>query len=1713
MSEVTTRPGPMMGRQLPGSDLRIAVVNRGDAAMRVVHAVRELNLEHGTDHRTIVLHVEEEAGARFVELADEAYCLGPARLPEADSTRLAYLDLDRLAEALRRTRADAAWVGWGFVAERPEFAERCAQMGVVLIGPSAAVMRKLGDKIGAKQLAESVSVPVVPWSGDAVPDARHAKDAARRIGYPVLVKATAGGGGRGIRVVSDAGALPSAFAAATREAASAFGDGSLFVEKVVEGARHVEVQVAADDRGTAWAVGARDCTIQRRRQKIVEESGVPGVPDAVIRQLCDAAVRLVVAARYTGVGTVEFLLDPRTHQFFFMEVNTRLQVEHTVTEQTTGLDLVKLQLGLALGRQLVGAPPLARGCAVEARVTTEDAAHGFRPAPGVIEVWEPASGPGLRFDTGLGLGDVVPPDFDPLAVKVIAWGADRAEALARLRRALADTQLVVRDGATTLGFLRTLLARPEIAELSYSTEWVDELLERRLEWTGSNAAAALLVAAVVLTDEKWDALAQALFSTAGRGRPEVAVTEGNTVNLTMDGVAYQLQVHRVASATYLVGTAEGIVTVERFSARAGMVLARCGDEQVRAHVHVDDGTVQVDLAGDTYRLQAEQAGIVRAQAPSVVVTVRVAVGQRVSVGDPVAVVESMKLETVLRAPSPGVVREVWVRSNDQLAVGTPLLRIDCDEEAGEVPSERASFAPFVARTVAVDEVEAATRRLQGFDSGACVGGTGSRLAQEGLLRCFACVGWLTATRMYSGEVPGGTMNAQEALASFLRAPDRSRDVLPDAFLADLGRTMEAFGAPDLEPGRALHHAAYRVWRALSALGDTTASVREVLREWLAGEPLSAEEQEAVEGLVAVPEPSGSVGDLARALLRRHAPLGTGDDVSSRLRSVYGQPASARTSQVGSVVLLDGLRVAAVADGVGEGVGLDAAIESLHGHGCLDVFADARSFGEARLREVVRACPDLDRITVGLPGAYLSLARGGEPEWSPLHPATAERLELWRLANFVVEHRQSHGDVHLLEVTGRDNAGDRRMVVLAGVAELTGDAAVAPPELADTLLEAFAMIRDEQAAVPARERSLLNRVVVYVTPPWTTDLDVLRRLAWRLAPAARDVGIATVITRVRVPGPKGLRERVLHLASPSKAGMRLGETDPSPHPMRTISMRQQRLLRIHRRGLLDPYEIADLMTSRDASSSDFPPGRFVEHDLGTDGALTEVRRPPGENTAGVVVGIIENFTEVHPEGMVRVAILSDPNRGLGALAEPECRRIEAAIDLADKLGVPVEWFTVSAGAKIAMDSGTENLDWVAQVLRRIVRFTQGGGEINVVVAGVNVGAQPYFNAEATMLMHTRGVLIMTPASSMVLTGKEALDFAGSVSAEDNTGIGGFDRIMGPNGQAQLWAPTIEAAFQLLFDFYERTYVVPGERHPRRRETTDPADRDIRAWRHPVVPDCDFETVGDIFSTQRNPDRKKPFDMRTLMRSVTDVDREPLERWAAMAGGEPAIVWETFVGGMATTLIGIESRPLPRGGVPPSDGPQTWSAATLFPRSAKKVARALNAASGRRPVVVLANLAGFDGSPESLRELQLEYGAEIGRAVVNFAGPILFCVVSRYHGGAFVVFSKRLNDELTVLALEGAHASVIGGSAAAAVVFAREVERRVMADPRVARLDRDTERQAAVDAVRGEVRVAVAREFDGVHNVERAQSVGSIDRVITASALRSEVIAFLADRTRS
>jgi acetyl/propionyl-CoA carboxylase alpha subunit len=354
---------------------RLAILNRGEPAIRALTAVAELNAA-GTAPRitTIAFHTDPDADSWYVREADEAVSLGPATYVDATDghRRSRYLDEAYVVERLLAARADAVWVGWGFVAESASFAERCEQAGIIFVGPDSATIRLLGNKVAAKRVAERANVPVVPWSGGPVDDLSAAHEAARRLGYPLMLKAASGGGGRGIRVVRSASEMAVAFIAARGEARAAFGDPTVFLEGLVPAARHVEVQMIADGQGSTWAVGLRDCTIQRRHQKVIEESGSTALDAAADREIRAAAVRIASTVRYRGAGTVEFLVDSATGRYLFLEVNTRLQVEHPVTEATTGLDLVKLQLQVAAGGRLTGEPPASHGYAIEARSPARD---------------------------------------------------------------------------------------------------------------------------------------------------------------------------------------------------------------------------------------------------------------------------------------------------------------------------------------------------------------------------------------------------------------------------------------------------------------------------------------------------------------------------------------------------------------------------------------------------------------------------------------------------------------------------------------------------------------------------------------------------------------------------------------------------------------------------------------------------------------------------------------------------------------------------------------------------------------------------------------------------------------------------------------------------------------------------------------------------------------------------------------------------------------------------------------------------------------------------------------------------------------------------------------------------------------------------------------------------------------------------------------------
>ncbi|MBI2983035.1 MAG: ATP-grasp domain-containing protein, partial [Chloroflexi bacterium] len=445
----TVRDRHRAGRPLSVPPFRkVLVANRGEIAVRVIRTCRDMGIA------TVAVYSDVDRTAMHVRLADEAYPIGTA--PPGDS----YLRIDRIVEVARRTGCDAIHPGYGFLAENAEFAQAVAGAGLLFVGPPAAVQRSLGSKTEARRIAATAGVPVAEGTMDPVTDVAEARRAGERIGYPLLLKPAGGGGGKGMRIVRSANELADAWRGATGEATTAFGAPALLIERYIEHGRHIEMQILADERGDVVWLGERDCSIQRRHQKLIEETPGPSVDDALRARLGDAAVRIARAAGYRNAGTCEFLVAP-DGSFVFLEVNTRLQVEHPITEMVTGLDLVALQLRIAAGEPLPFRQDeiTRRGAAIECRITAEDPANGFLPAGGLVDQVRLPSGPGVRVDSALEPATWVPNEYDPLIAKVITHGRDRSEAIARMRRALAEA--IVGGVPTTIPFHAQVLAEPD----------------------------------------------------------------------------------------------------------------------------------------------------------------------------------------------------------------------------------------------------------------------------------------------------------------------------------------------------------------------------------------------------------------------------------------------------------------------------------------------------------------------------------------------------------------------------------------------------------------------------------------------------------------------------------------------------------------------------------------------------------------------------------------------------------------------------------------------------------------------------------------------------------------------------------------------------------------------------------------------------------------------------------------------------------------------------------------------------------------------------------------------------------------------------------------------------------------------------------------------------------------------------------------------------
>ncbi len=662
----------------------ILIANRGEIACRVMRTARRLGLE------TIAVYSDADAGARHVREADRAVRLGPA--PAADS----YLRIDAVLAAARDTGAQAIHPGYGFLSENPDFAEACAAAGVTFVGPPPAVIRAMGLKDEAKRIARAAGVAVVPGYDGADQDGKTLLRQARAIGFPVLIKAVAGGGGRGIRAVATADAFGEALAAARREAHASFGDDRVLIEKLIRRPRHIEVQVFGDVHGNIIHLFERDCSVQRRRQKVIEEAPAPGMSEDVRTAMTHAAITAARAVGYVNAGTVEFIADGsqalRPDGFFFLEMNTRLQVEHPVTEAVTGLDLVELQLRVAAGEALPRQDAIrVRGAAVEARLCAEDPAEEHRPCTGQIARLDP-QWTDVRIDSGVASGDAITPYYDSMIAKVIAHGADRALALNRLAGALCAHPVL--GVATNAGLLARIARDPDFAAGAVDTDFLAErphLVEAPAALTGARAfgygalaVQALREARAAAAVDPWSAAdgwrlhgpARLDFAFAADDRTLVVpvISDPGGLAATSQGAPQRLTRGEISligdgePAILTLATPEGCLTA--FADSEGVTLALDGFVRTMRYARAD-ALVDALESGDS----------VTTPMPGKLVSLRAQKGASVAKGEILGALEAMKMEHALKSPRDGVVDAVLFRVGDQISEGAVVIRLAALEAA------------------------------------------------------------------------------------------------------------------------------------------------------------------------------------------------------------------------------------------------------------------------------------------------------------------------------------------------------------------------------------------------------------------------------------------------------------------------------------------------------------------------------------------------------------------------------------------------------------------------------------------------------------------------------------------------------------------------------------------------------------------------------------------------------------------------------------------------------------------------------------------------------------------------------------------------------------------------------------------------------------------------------------------------------------------------
>ena len=668
----------------------LLVANRGEIACRIFRTARRLGI------RTIAVFSDADALAQHVRQADEAIRIGPA------APRESYLNVARILDAARATGAHAIHPGYGFLSENAEFAQACVEAGRVFIGPPAAAIAAMGSKIVAKARMRAAGVPVLPGYEGVDQDLEHLHREARRLGMPLIIKPAAGGGGKGMRIVRDVAQIPEALAAARRLAESGFGDGSLLLERFLPAPRHVEVQIFADSHGNFVHLGDRDCSIQRRHQKLIEEAPAPALPDEVRDRLRAAALIVAREIGYVSAGTVEFLFDGR--EFYFMEMNTRLQVEHTVTERVTGLDLVEWQLRIAAGERLPLEQAQIRlsGHAIEARVCAEDPERDFLPSAGDLRLLEWPDGEDVRVDAGFGTGDRVPESYDSLLGKVVAWAPSRAQAAGKLRRALERTHCA--GVHTNERWLARILAAPRFLEVHHSIAFLEdhgqEIKESLISKPADERRAAAL-AALAIHDTRGSP-ASAARSAGATSAPTMvspwAACDGFMPNLPatvqfllqLRGQQRSIEIESGPRDPTTIRVDDVAMDVAHVARTEGFIAASLDGVRVKARAFVYEIRVHVWLDGEHFEFLHEDPrskefsatasrGDLTTPLPGVVAAVAVEAGQAVAAGDVLMVIEAMKMEHTITAPYAGTVQSVHFARGDRVPEGSTLLELTAEK--------------------------------------------------------------------------------------------------------------------------------------------------------------------------------------------------------------------------------------------------------------------------------------------------------------------------------------------------------------------------------------------------------------------------------------------------------------------------------------------------------------------------------------------------------------------------------------------------------------------------------------------------------------------------------------------------------------------------------------------------------------------------------------------------------------------------------------------------------------------------------------------------------------------------------------------------------------------------------------------------------------------------------------------------------------------------